>query len=286
MRFLDLEIPASMAPLDCLAEFPRIELGHSTLGDELTARWSAVPGVEAVSAAFWPSPALIAKLAACAGGFTLHAADSDRVLAVRSGNDPVSLTPDEESRMIRYPWDILRINEEILSAIRENRIQGTVRENVTLDGIVILGEGSILLPGVYIEGVAVIGKNCKIGPNCYLRGCTFVGDNCHAGQAVELKNSILMHHVAAGHLSYLGDSVICPDVNFGGGTIASNFRHDGKNHRSMVDGVLIDTGRRKFGTVIGSGVHTGIHTSIYPGRKLWAGVSTRPGQVVQRDLTE
>ena len=53
----------------------------------------------------------------------------------------------------------------------------------------------------------------------------------------------------------------------------------------MVDGVLIDTGRRKFGTVIGSGVHTGIHTSIYPGRKLWAGVSTLPGQVVQRDLT-
>ena len=160
-----------------------------------------------------------------------------------------------------------------------------MRENVTLDGTVILGEGSILLPGVFIEGTAVIGKNCRIGPNCYLRGCTFVGDNCHAGQAVELKNSILMHHVAAGHLSYLGDSVICPDVNFGGGTIASNFRHDGKNHKCMVDGVLMDTGRRKFGTVIGSGVHTGIHTSIYPGRKLWAGVSTLPGQIVRKDLT-
>ena len=286
MRFLDLEIPSSMAPLDCLAEFPRIELGHSTLGDELAARWSAVPGIEDVSAAFWPSLSLIAKLADCSDGFVLRTADTGRILAARPGNNPVSVTPDEESRLIRYPWDILRINEEILSSIRENRIQGTVRENVTLDGIVILGEGSILLPGVYIEGVAVIGKNCKIGPNCYLRGCTFVGDNCHAGQAVELKNSILMHHVAAGHLSYLGDSVICPDVNFGGGTIASNFRHDGKNHRSMVDGVLIDTGRRKFGTVIGSGVHTGIHTSIYPGRKLWQGVSTRPGQVVQRDLTE
>lgn len=285
MRFLDPEIPSTLAPLDCLAEFPRIELGHGTLGDELTARWSAVSGVEAVSAAFWPSSALIAKLAACAGGFTLHAADDPgRILAVRPGDDPVSLTPDEESRLIRYPWDILRINEEILSSIKESRILGTVREHVTLDGTVILGEGSVLLPGVYIEGVAVIGKNCKLGPNCYLRGCTFVGDNCHAGQAVELKNSILMHHVAAGHLSYLGDSVICPDVNFGGGTIASNFRHDGKNHRSMVDGVLIDTGRRKFGTVIGSGVHTGIHTSIYPGRKLWAGVSTLPGEVVQRDL--
>lgn len=285
MQFLDLRIPSSMAPLDCLEEFPRIELGHGTLGDELIARWSAVPGVEAVSAAFWPSRALIGELAKCTGGFTLRTAGSGEILARRQGADPVSLTPDSESFPIRFPWDILRINEEILSSIRENRILGTVRENVTLDGIVILGEGSVLLPGVYIEGVAVIGKNCKLGPNCYLRGCTFVGDNCHAGQAVELKNSILMHHVAAGHLSYLGDSVICPDVNFGGGTIASNFRHDGKNHRSMVDGVLVDTGRRKFGTVIGSGVHTGIHTSIYPGRKLWAGVSTLPGEVVRKDLT-
>ena len=232
MRFLDLDIPSSMAPLDCLKEFTSIELGHGSLGGELSARWAAVPGIDAVSAAFWPSHSLIGQLAGHTGGFVLRDS-SGRLLAQRPGADPVSLVPDPDSFLIRYPWELLRINEELLSAIRENRISGTVRENVTLDGTVILGEGSILLPGVFIEGTAVIGRNCRIGPNCYLRGCTFVGDNCHAGQAVELKNSILMHHVAAGHLSYLGDSIICPDVNFGGGTIASNFRHDGKNHRCM-----------------------------------------------------
>ena len=63
-----------------------------------------------------------------------------------------------------------------------------------------------------------------------------------------------------------------------------NFRHDGQNHRTLVDGVLVDTGRRKFGSIIGDGVHTGIHTSIYPGRKLWPGTSTRPGEIVQRDV--
>jgi len=36
-----------------------------------------------------------------------------------------------------------------------------------------------------------------------------------------------------------------------------------KNHRSMLDGKLVDTGRRKFGAIIGENVHTGIHTSIY-----------------------
>ena len=180
--------------------------------------------------------------------------------------------------------DLLKINEEYLAGYTENVISGTVRERVTLDGVVILGEGSVLLPGVYIEGVAVIGKNCKIGPNCYLRGYNFISDKCHIGQAVEIKNSILMTHVAAGHLSYIGDSIVCQNANFGAGTITSNFRHDGKNHRSMVQGCLIDTGRRKVGSIIGENVHTGIHTAIYPGRKIWADVQTRPGDVVQLDL--
>lgn len=52
----------------------------------------------------------------------------------------------------------------------------------------------------------------------------------------------------------------------------------------MVDGELVDTGRRKFGAIVGDGVHTGIHTAIYPGRKLWPGACTRPGEIVARDL--
>ena len=54
----------------------------------------------------------------------------------------------------------------------------------------------------------------------------------------------------------------------------------------MVDGELVGTGRIKFGAIVGDGVHTGIHTSIYPGRKLWPGTSTRPGAVVDRDVME
>ena len=95
-----------------------------------------------------------------------------------------------------------------------------------------------------------------------------------------------MANVGMGHLSYCGDSIVGKGTNFGAGTITANFRHDGQTHRSMVDGALVDTGRHKFGSIIGDDVHTGIHTSIYPGRKLWPHTSTRPGDVVQRDLTE
>ena len=73
-------------------------------------------------------------------------------------------------------------------------------------------------------------------------------------------------------------------MNFGAGTTVSNFRHDGGNHRSMVGGKLVDTGRRKFGVIVGDGVHRGIGTMIYPGRKLWPNVTTLPGEIIDRDV--
>ena len=284
--------PALLEPLTCKKPALELELAAGTLESTLLARWSSIqnaaPGAHLrLASDFWPSKALLEKAsAAIADGKSFSVTDADGVAAecTGCGSNTVAIPADEASFRIRYPWDLLKINEEYLAGYTENDIKGTVRERVTLDGVVILGEGSVLLPGVYIEGVAVIGKNCKIGPNCYLRGYNFISDKCHIGQAVEIKNSILMTHVAAGHLSYIGDSIVCQNVNFGAGTITSNFRHDGKNHRSMVQGCLIDTGRRKFGSIIGENVHTGIHTAIYPGRKIWADVQTRPGDVVQLDL--
>lgn len=188
------------------------------------------------------------------------------------------------SWVIRYPWDLLRANEEHVAALRDNRIEGEIHPAAVIEGVLQLGAGSRILPGVFIEGNAVIGRNCKIGPNCYIRGNTSIGDGCHIGQSVEIKNCLILSQTNVGHLSYVGDSVLGSKVNFGAGTTTSNLRHDGKNHCSMVNGVLTDTGRRKFGTIVGDRVHTGINTSIYPGRKLWPGVTTRPGQIVQHDL--
>ncbi|MCW1912183.1 hypothetical protein OJ996_01275 [Luteolibacter sp. GHJ8] len=188
------------------------------------------------------------------------------------------------SFLIVHPWDLIRANELHVASLTESRIEGSVHPNAVIEGTIHLGPGSRILPGVFIEGNVVIGANTKIGPNCYIRGSTSIGDKCHVGNAVEIKNSILLSGTNVGHLSYVGDSVLGEKVNFGAGTITSNLRHDGANHRSEVEGVLVDTGRRKFGCIVGDGVHTGINTSIYPGRKLWPRTSTRPGDIVQRDL--
>jgi bifunctional UDP-N-acetylglucosamine pyrophosphorylase/glucosamine-1-phosphate N-acetyltransferase len=105
------------------------------------------------------------------------------------------------------------------------------------------------------------------------------------GNAVEVKNCVIGDHVSIGHLSYFGDSVFGCGINIGAGTIAANLRHDNASVKSIVKGQVVDTGRRKMGAVIGDNVHTGIHTSIYPGRKIWPGKATLPGEIVSADKT-
>ena len=184
---------------------------------------------------------------------------------------------------VTYAWSLLDINEFFLKQMK-GKIDGVVEKGATLNGEVYVGKGSVVKSGAYIEGPVFIGENCRIGPNCFIRASTSIGNNCHVGNAVEIKNSIIYDRTNVAHLSYVGDSVIGYGSNLGAGTIIANLRHDSGNIKSMVNGVLVDTGRRKLGTIIGDNVHTGIHTSIYPGRKIWAGKSTRPGEIVKEDI--
>lgn len=184
---------------------------------------------------------------------------------------------------IGYPWNLLDANELLLSQMKNSKA-GKIEQGVHIEGTLILGKGSIIKSGTYIEGPVCIGENCTVGPNAYLRKNVTLGDNCKVGQAVEIKNTILFSGSKIPHLSYVGDSVIGSDVNLGAGTITANLRHDNANVKSLVKGVIIDSGRRKFGTIIGDGTKTGIKTMIYPGRKLWPNTTTLPGEVVTKDV--
>ena len=256
-----------------IANCPLANHQHSTIGTEdLTAHPHA-----------WLDREELADFLTSGQSTLIDARQS--VLAWRGvAPDPASIFAATASFLIRYPWDLLRANEQAVSLLTENIIEGEIHPSAVIEGVIHVGPGTRILPGVYIEGNAVIGAHCKIGPNCYIRGNTSIGDACHIGQSVEIKNSLVLSKSHIGHLSYVGDSVLGEQVNFGAGTTTSNYRHDGRNHRSMVNGALIDTGRRKLGAIVGDGVHTGINTSIYPGRKLWPNTTTRPGDVVQRDL--
>ena len=189
---------------------------------------------------------------------------------------------------ITYPWSLLDANEALLRQREKGKQEisksAVVEKGATLKGFVSIGKGTLIKSGSYIEGPVIIGEDCTIGPNCFIRPYTAIGNKCKIGNAVEVKNSILMNSAVIGHLSYCADSVIGESVNFGAGTITANLRHDHGPVKSMVKGELISSGRRKLGAIMGDCVQTGIHTSIYPGRKIWPGKTTLPGEVVRKDI--
>ena len=183
---------------------------------------------------------------------------------------------------VSYPWQLLEANVFFLRRITESRIQGSVEENVKIKGVAVVGEGSVIKSGTYLEGAVWIGKNCEIGPGAYLRPDTILLDKVRT--RAEIVDSLLMKGTTAKHDSYIGHSVIGQDCNIAAGTITADYRHDGKNNSTLIQGVKVDTGRRKLGAFIGDKVNTGIHTSIYPGRKIWPNKSTLPGEVVSKDV--
>jgi len=185
-----------------------------------------------------------------------------------------------------FPWELLNSQRIIMSGMQASFNEGIVESGVVLKDPVTIGKGTVVKAGSYIEGPVIIGNNCEIGPNCYLRPYTAIGAHCRIGNAVEIKNSIVMAQSNICHLSYVGDSVIGSRVTLGAGFISANVRHDEKPVLSLVKGELYNTRLTKFGTIIADGVKTGVHTSVLPGRKIWPGFTTYPGQVIATDLIE
>lgn len=299
INIIDTVPQNSLQPLTCTRKLLDCPVGGGTLEAAIKQRIlvsatacgnTSSDIIITIADQLWPSPELTAELLSQSKNEVIVCSEKKaKPLAWISTDGKVpkngqKILMDSKSLLIRYPWDLLVVNEELVGALKEDSIYGEIRNGVTVDGRIVVGKGTVLLPGVYIEGNVIIGENCKVGPNCYFRGNTVIGDKCHIGQAVEIKNSILMNNISAGHLSYVGDSIIGANSNLGAGTITANLRHDGANQRSMINGKLVDTGRRKLGTITGDNVHTGIHTSIYPGRKIWPNMYTSPGEIVQKDI--
>lgn len=182
-----------------------------------------------------------------------------------------------------YPWDLFNMTEVLFKDFKFKKL-GKVEKGVTLKGDVYIGKGTIIKSGTYIEGPVYIGDNSKIGPNAYLRKGTVISNNCSIGASVEIKNSLIGENTNINHLSYIGDSIIGSNVNLGAGFITANLRHDKETIKSLVKGVLVDTKRNKFGTIIGDNVKTGINTMVYPGRKIGANRTTLVGEEIKEDL--
>ena len=167
---------------------------------------------------------------------------------------------------IGLPWQLFEANHFLLNKLKKD-INGNVEENVIIQGEVYIGKSSTIKSGSYIQGPCFIGENNLIGPNAFIRPYTSIENNCHIGMS-EVKNSLIFSDTSIPHFNYVGDSIICSNVNLGAGTKLSNLRFDNNTIKMKIKDKLIDSGRRKLGVVIGPNSQTGINASIMCGKKI------------------
>ena len=183
---------------------------------------------------------------------------------------------------IGLPWQLLDANKYLLEQLK-GKIQAKVEKNVSITGNVFAGKNTIIRSGSYIQGPCYIGENTIIGPNAFIRPYTSIGNNCHVGMS-EVKNSIILSNTGILHFNYIGDSIICENVNLGAGTKVANLRLDENNVKMNIKGQLIDSGTEKLGVIIGPNVKTGINVSIMTGKKIGENSKIGPHTMVIEDV--
>lgn len=118
---------------------------------------------------------------------------------------------------------------------------------------------------------AFLGAPCIIGPNTEVRHCAFirgsalVGAGCVVGNSVELKNVILFDSVQVPHYNYVGDSILGYKSHMGAGSITSNVKSDKTLVTVKNGGEAVETGRKKFGAILGDFVEVGCNSVLNPG---------------------
>ncbi len=209
-------------------------------------------------------------------------------------------------KTIKNAYDFFEESEKVKMSIIYKHIGNGVRF-ASVDGVVIspfakIGKGTEIHATTEIRGNTEIGENCVIGP-CSVISNSKIGNECkinatqiydaelendvaigpfsqvrpnsklcsgvRIGDFVEIKNSVVGTDTHASHLTYIGDSDVGSRVNFGCGTITSNY--DGKN---------------KFRTTIGNDVFVGCNTNLVAPVKLGNGSYVAAGSTITQDVPE
>lgn len=166
---------------------------------------------------------------------------------------------------IGYPWEYLDANLFMLNKIKFS-----------------VGKNTEIWKNATLRKPVIIGDNCKI-KNCVIEN-SIIGNNCTIGEFSIVKRSIIMNGTNVPHLNYVADSIIGENCNLGAGTITANLKFTGGNVRVNIKDKRIDSGKRKFGAIVGDNVKTGINVSIYPGVKIGSNCWIDAEALVREDI--
>jgi UDP-N-acetylglucosamine diphosphorylase / glucose-1-phosphate thymidylyltransferase / UDP-N-acetylgalactosamine diphosphorylase / glucosamine-1-phosphate N-acetyltransferase / galactosamine-1-phosphate N-acetyltransferase len=187
---------------------------------------------------------------------------------------------------LKFPWHVLSVMENFLSQIKGQQIAPDVfiHQNASINGNVIIESGAKLFAGAAVSGPAYIGKNTIVGNGALVRN-SMVLNNCEVGYTTEVARS----YVADGcsmHACRVLDSVFAEKVNFSAGCTTANLRIDRGIVKSTVKGNRLETGRDKFGAVIGENSFISVDAMTMPGVKIGKNAVVGPGTHVLEDLAD
>jgi len=162
-----------------------------------------------------------------------------------------------------YPWEILSDITAFITETAKN-LDPAVYEDRG-DGVYIARSAKIA-PTAFIAGPCIICPDAEIRHCAYIRGSAIIGEGAVVGNSCEIKNAILFDKVQVPHFNYVGDSVLGYHAHMGAGAVTSNVKSDNSNVSvKFHDGGKIETGRRKFGAILGDNVEIGCNAVLCPG---------------------
>ncbi len=161
-----------------------------------------------------------------------------------------------------YPWEVL---DGIKAFILE---LGPTLDPAEFDEVsenVWVAKDAKVFPSAYLGSPCIIDHGAEVRHCAFIRGSAIVGKNAVVGNSVELKNVILFDNVQTPHYNYVGDSVLGYKAHMGAGSITSNVKSDKSLVTVKVPDAPIETGRKKFGAILGDFVEVGCNSVLNPG---------------------
>ena len=161
-----------------------------------------------------------------------------------------------------YPWEVLPKIEEFIIELGKTLDKEEYEEK---GENIWIAKSAKVSPTAYIKGPVIIGKNAEIRHCAFIRGKAIIGEGAVVGNSTELKNVILFNKVQVPHYNYVGDSILGYKSHMGAGSITSNVKSDKKLVIVKNGKEKIETGLKKFGSMVGDNVEVGCGSILNPG---------------------
>lgn len=161
-----------------------------------------------------------------------------------------------------YPWEAL---DGIKSFILELGETLSADEYDHPEEGVWIAKDAKIFPSAYIGAPCIIDHGAEVRHCAFIRGSAIVGKNAVVGNSTELKNVVLFDNVQVPHYNYVGDSILGYRAHMGAGSITSNVKSDKTLVTVHIPDAPIETGRKKFGAILGDNVEVGCNSVLNPG---------------------